>query len=96
VLALIFSALAECMVFLIVWFFSVIGYRHLSALQDYYFYFFVFIHGGLGILLEWTHILPQLYSMWIVVVVAVVQWWLIFLTAIWTFRYFRRRHEPAA
>ena|ERR1700744_5366572 len=95
-LALALSIFAECMVFLIVGFFLVIGYTHFSTLQDYYFYFFVFIHGGLGILLEWAHILPQSYSMWWVVVIAVVQWWFIFLTAIYTFRYFKQRHDQAA
>jgi cell division protein FtsW (lipid II flippase) len=28
--------------------------------------------------------------------VAVLQWWLIILAAIWLIRHFRRRHEPAA
>ena len=96
VLALILSVLAEGVVFLVVEVFAIIGYRHLSALQDYFFYFFVFIHGGLGILLEWAHILPPSYSMWLVVVIALFQWWLIFVTAILTFRYFRRRHDQAA
>ena len=27
--------------------------------------------------------------------VAVLQWWLIVLAAIWMFRHFRRRHDPA-
>lgn len=96
VVALILSALAESVVFLIVRIFGVIGYRHFGALQDYYFYFFVYIHGALFMLLESVHLLPQNSSSWTLVAVAVVQWWLIFMAAIWTFRYFRRRHDKAA
>ena len=95
-LALILSILAEGVVFLVIELFATIGYRHLSVLQDYYFYFFVFIHGALGILLEWAHILPHIYSMWLVVVIALFQWWLIFMTAILSVRYFRKKHDPAA
>ena len=99
VLALILSALAEGMFFLITRLFGITGYLHFTALQDLWYRFFMWFHMPAAISSErlaHAHFVSHDVGMGLVILIAVFQWWLILSAAIWIFRYSRRRHERAA
>lgn len=99
VLAVILSIVAESLVFLVTRLFGVIGYLHLSALQDFYYQLYMCFHMPAAIFSERladAHYVSHDVGMGLMIVIAVFQWWLIFLAAIWMFRYFRQRYDRAA
>lgn len=99
VLALILSALAEGLSFLVTRLFGIIGYLHFAALQDLWHRFFMWFYTPAAIVSERlaeAHFVSHDVGMVLMILIAIFQWWLIFSAAIWGFRYFRRRHERAA
>jgi hypothetical protein len=99
VLALIFGIAAEGLAFLGAELYWIIGDSHSNALLDFCLQFYLWFHTLLfryAIRFLLAHNVAHVVSAWLMILVAVFQWWLIFLAAIFIVRYFRRRHDPAA
>lgn len=98
-LAVVLSFLAEGLVCLITRLFGIVGYRHFSALQDFWYQLSLrfYIPGAIfAERLTEAHFISHDVGMDLMIFIAVLQWWLIFLAAIWIFRHFRGRHERSA
>ncbi|NOS69679.1 MAG: hypothetical protein HOP33_07095 [Verrucomicrobia bacterium] len=89
VVAVILSVVAESLVFLVIKLFGIIGYLHFSALQDLYEQIFMWFHLPGAIFSERlaeAHFISHDAGIGLMIFIAVFQWWLIFLAAIWMFR----------
>jgi hypothetical protein len=98
-LAAILSVVAESLIFLVIKLFGIIGYLHFSAFQDFYFQLYMWFHMPPAVFTERlaeAHVVSHGVGMGLMVLLAVFQWWLIFLAAILTVRHFRHRHDQAA
>lgn len=97
ILAVVLSIMAESVVFLVTRLFGVVGYRHFSALQDYWYqlYLWFYMPGArLSEGLSEARFISHDVGMGLMIFVALCQWWLIFFLAIWMLRRFRRpQHE---
>jgi hypothetical protein len=96
ILALILSVLAESLFFLVTRLVGILGYTHLSTLQDFWFQWYIWLHlpaAEFTEILAKVHFIPHNTTLNLLLFVSVFQWWLIFLFAIWILRRFHKKHH---